>query len=70
MACPLRVRINRFPLYFVSEYSNFVWLKVGYPFFDQKYFLRAVFKGRQKHNFAIKDNFQAFLYLFLMHDVL
>ena len=24
-------------------------------------FLRAVFKGQEKHNVAIKDNFQAFL---------
>ena len=38
MACLLRVRIDRFSLYFLSEYSNFVWLKVGYPFYDQKYF--------------------------------
>ena len=38
MACPLRVRIDRFPLYFLSEYSNFVWSKVEYPFYDQKYF--------------------------------
>ena len=38
MACLLRVRIDRFPLYFLSEYSNFVWLKVWYPFYDQKYF--------------------------------
>ena len=67
---PSKVRIDRFPLYFLSQYSNFVWLKVGYPFYDLKYFLRAVFKGRQKHNFAKKDNFQAFLYLFFMHDEL
>ena len=33
-------------------------------------FLPAVFKGREKHNFAIKDNFQAFLSSFFMHDVL
>lgn len=38
MACPLRVRIDRFPLYFLSEYSIFVGLKVEYPFYDQKYF--------------------------------
>ena len=38
MKCPLRVRIDRFPLYFLSEYSNFAWLKVEYPFYDQKYF--------------------------------
>ena len=38
MACPLRVCIDRFPLYFLSEYTNFDWLKVRYPFYDQKYF--------------------------------
>ena len=38
MACSLRVHIDRFPLYFLSEYSNFVWSKVEYPFYDQKYF--------------------------------
>ena len=38
IACPLRVRIDRFSLYFLSKYSNFVLLKVGYPFYDQKCF--------------------------------
>ena len=33
-------------------------------------FLRAVFKGQEKHNFAIKDNFQAFHSLFFTHDVM
>ena len=33
-------------------------------------FLRAIFKGQEKHNFTMKDNFQAFLSLFFTHDVL